>query len=185
MFIISSHDLWFLTKSSLMFCWPCITLYQYNETNMMHFSFNLLRIKGLYVFWALLAHPQEALHNGIWYTVCVYQLAALQLTYVRNIPSAVCSVLPEDGQVLPETCRGPWFSTNWMKSASRWFHYNEQLNPLLVRSHQGRPKIEIQKKYGTVYERKVMRKRERGFIWEMHYFFRRFLGFTHSSFSQG
>jgi hypothetical protein len=33
---------------------------QYNETNVMHFSFNLLRIKGLYMFRALLAHPQEA-----------------------------------------------------------------------------------------------------------------------------
>jgi hypothetical protein len=29
---------------------------QYNETNVMHFSFNLLRIKGLYMFRALLAH---------------------------------------------------------------------------------------------------------------------------------
>jgi hypothetical protein len=36
--------------------------YQYNETNVMHFSFNLLRIKGLCMFRALLAHPQEALH---------------------------------------------------------------------------------------------------------------------------
>jgi hypothetical protein len=38
-------------------------LNQYSETNMMHFSFNLLRIKGLYMFRALLAHPQEALHK--------------------------------------------------------------------------------------------------------------------------
>jgi hypothetical protein len=29
----------------------------------MQFSFNLLRIKGLYMFRALLAHPQEALHK--------------------------------------------------------------------------------------------------------------------------
>jgi hypothetical protein len=29
----------------------------------MHFLFNLLRIKGLYIFQALLAHPQEALHK--------------------------------------------------------------------------------------------------------------------------
>jgi hypothetical protein len=36
---------------------------QHNETNVMHFSFNLLRIKGLYMFRALLAHPQEALHK--------------------------------------------------------------------------------------------------------------------------
>jgi hypothetical protein len=28
----------------------------------MHFSFNLLRIKSLYMFWKLLSHPQEALH---------------------------------------------------------------------------------------------------------------------------
>jgi hypothetical protein len=32
-----------------MFCWPCITVYQYSETNMMHFLSNLLRTKGLCV----------------------------------------------------------------------------------------------------------------------------------------
>jgi hypothetical protein len=37
--------------------------YQYNETNVMHFLFNLLRIKGLYMFRALLAHPLEVLHK--------------------------------------------------------------------------------------------------------------------------
>jgi hypothetical protein len=47
----------------VMFCWPCIILYQYSETNMMHFLFNLLRIKGFYMFRALLAHPQGALHK--------------------------------------------------------------------------------------------------------------------------
>jgi hypothetical protein len=35
--------------------------FQYSETNVMHFLFSLLRIKGLYMFRALLAHPQEAL----------------------------------------------------------------------------------------------------------------------------
>jgi hypothetical protein len=38
-------------------------MYQYSETNVMHFLFNLLRIKGLYMFRALLAHPQEVLQN--------------------------------------------------------------------------------------------------------------------------
>jgi hypothetical protein len=38
-------------------------LYQYNETNVVHVSFNLLRIKGLCIFRALLAHPQEVLHK--------------------------------------------------------------------------------------------------------------------------
>jgi hypothetical protein len=36
---------------------------QYSETNVMHFLFSLLRIKGLYMFRALLVHPQEALHK--------------------------------------------------------------------------------------------------------------------------
>jgi hypothetical protein len=48
---------------NLFFCWPYITVYQYSETNVMHFLFNLLRINGLYMFRALLAHPQEALHK--------------------------------------------------------------------------------------------------------------------------
>jgi hypothetical protein len=63
--------------SELMFCWPCIVVYQYSKTNVMHFLFNSLRIKGLYEFRPLLAHPQEVLHNGTWYIVCVLcQLAA-------------------------------------------------------------------------------------------------------------
>jgi hypothetical protein len=45
-----------------MFCWPCIIVYQYSETNVMHFLFNL-RIKGLYKLRVLLSHPQESLHK--------------------------------------------------------------------------------------------------------------------------
>jgi hypothetical protein len=55
-----------------MFCWPCIVGYQYNETKVMHYSFNLLRIKGLYMFRALLAHPQQALNKWhLVYCVCI------------------------------------------------------------------------------------------------------------------
>jgi hypothetical protein len=64
----------------------------------MHFAFILLRIKGLYMFQALLAYPQEALHK-------------------RHLVYWV--------RIMLETCRGSWFSKNWMKSASRWFHYTE------------------------------------------------------------
>jgi hypothetical protein len=39
------------------------SVYQYTETNLMHFLFILLRVKGLYMFQALLAHLQEALHK--------------------------------------------------------------------------------------------------------------------------
>jgi hypothetical protein len=47
--------------NTLMFCWPCIIAYsyQYSESNVMHVLFSLLRFKGLYIFQALLAHPQE------------------------------------------------------------------------------------------------------------------------------
>jgi hypothetical protein len=40
----------------LLFC-------EYSETKVIHFVFNLLRIKGLYMFRALIADPQEALHK--------------------------------------------------------------------------------------------------------------------------
>jgi hypothetical protein len=36
---------------------------QYSKTKVMHVLFNLLRIKGLYILRALLAHPQEALNK--------------------------------------------------------------------------------------------------------------------------
>jgi hypothetical protein len=46
--------------------------YQYNETKVMHFSFSLMRIKGLFMFRALLGHPQELLHKlHLVYCVCV------------------------------------------------------------------------------------------------------------------
>jgi hypothetical protein len=78
--------------------------------------------------------------NGTWYIACVLcQLAvsrlqfhcnratALQLTYTRNIPSVMCAAPPEDEQVMLETCRGPWFSINLMKSVSCWFYYADIL----------------------------------------------------------
>jgi hypothetical protein len=56
--------------------------YQYNDTNVMHFSFNLLRIKGLYMFRAFLAHPQEALHKR-------------HLVYCVRIMSVGCGTVAE------------------------------------------------------------------------------------------
>jgi hypothetical protein len=38
-------------------------IFQYSETNVMHFLLSLLRIKGFYTFRALLAQPQEVLHK--------------------------------------------------------------------------------------------------------------------------
>jgi hypothetical protein len=64
--------------SDFMVCWPCITVYQHSETNVMHFLFNLLRIRGLYMFQALLAHPQEAMHK--WHFVCCVRIMSVGCT---------------------------------------------------------------------------------------------------------
>jgi hypothetical protein len=72
--------------------WPCITVYQYIETNVIHFLFSL-RIKDLYVFRALLAHPQEVFHKRH----LVYCVRGSQLTqHARKISSAVCVTRSED-----------------------------------------------------------------------------------------
>jgi hypothetical protein len=37
---------------------------RYSEIKVVHFLLNFLRIKNLYMFLALLAHPQKALHQS-------------------------------------------------------------------------------------------------------------------------
>jgi hypothetical protein len=119
------------TFSCLMFCLPCIIVYQHTETNVMHFSFNLLRIKSLYMFRTLLAHPQVML-NKRHLVHCVSQLNVARMQ-TANVPQPTgitrtqyikcrCAVPPEDELVILETCSSPWISINWMNSASRWFH---------------------------------------------------------------
>jgi hypothetical protein len=57
---------------------------------MMHFSFSLLGIMGLYMFRALLAHPQEVLHKWHLDCVCVLcQLAAPGLKFHQNFNPGV------------------------------------------------------------------------------------------------
>jgi hypothetical protein len=51
-------------------------------------------------------------------------------TPIYHLPSAVCVAPPEDGHVMLETRNGSWFSINWIKSASRWFHYTDLCNEL-------------------------------------------------------
>jgi hypothetical protein len=93
-------------------------LCRYNKINVMHFSFNLLRIKGLYMYRALLTYPQEVLNTrhlvhcmrrmsvgcGT-FAVNSLQLCYRQLTlYARNKPGSVCVTPPEDKQVMLNTC---------------------------------------------------------------------------------
>jgi hypothetical protein len=66
----------------------------------MHISFNLFRIKGLYMFRALLAYPQEALNKRH------SNRGSANWQHERNIPSAACVAPTEDEQVTLETCKG-------------------------------------------------------------------------------
>jgi hypothetical protein len=64
-----------------------VKIFQYNETNVLHFLFSSLRIKGLYMFQASPVPLQP------WCGQPTY--------HARNIPSAACVVPPEDEQVSP------------------------------------------------------------------------------------
>jgi hypothetical protein len=55
-----------------------LVIFQYIEPNVVHFLFSLLRIKGLYMFRALLAHLQEAIHKR-------------QLVYCVRVMSVGCN----------------------------------------------------------------------------------------------
>jgi hypothetical protein len=85
----------------------------------MDFLFNLLRVKGLYMFRALLPHRQEVPHKRhLVYSVRVMSVGCgtvavklrpchSQLTlHARNIPNAVCVAPPGNEQVMLEVCRG-------------------------------------------------------------------------------
>jgi hypothetical protein len=104
-----------------MFCWPYITVYQYNETNMMHFLFSLLRIKGLYIFRALLAHLQEALHKRhlIYSTPVLVKLNDITRTQYTNFRfcSASWGWVSNARNVQRWRCRWRWSSPvtglNW------------------------------------------------------------------------
>jgi hypothetical protein len=57
--VLSKYRIFVIFSSDLL----TFRVFQYSETNVMRFLFNLLRIKGLYMFRTLLAHPQEAFHK--------------------------------------------------------------------------------------------------------------------------
>jgi hypothetical protein len=74
-------------------------VYQYNETNVMHFSFNLLKIKDLNMFRALIAHSQEALHKR-------HLVYCMRIMSVGRATIAV-SLQPCHSHVMLETSRDP------------------------------------------------------------------------------
>jgi hypothetical protein len=79
----------------------------------MHFLFSLLRIKGNYMFQALLAHLQEVLHKQhLVYCMRVMSVGCTRIGVPCIISSVVYAVPPEDEEVMLETCRGPKFVMN-------------------------------------------------------------------------
>jgi hypothetical protein len=98
---------------------------------MMHFSERIPVVKRRMIVQAYVLVPRwSSPQNRPWRLREGVGIAILSLyhrAYARNIPSAVCVAPPENEQVMLKTWRSPWFSINWMKSASRWFHYTENL----------------------------------------------------------
>jgi hypothetical protein len=89
---------------------------------MIHASLSLhfIDVQCLDMFRAILAHPQEAIHGQNWWLLCAivdvgwYQdmednFHTLRPTHTYNCtqysPFCVRVLPPEDGQVMPETCR--------------------------------------------------------------------------------
>jgi hypothetical protein len=110
----------------------------YNETNVMHFSFSLLRIRVSLCFEHYLLILRRRNTNGTWY-IAWCQLAATRngVKLLSSTPTSACVAPPEDKQVMLRTCRVHWFSINWMKSASRWLNYTDKIS-LLPHSNQPR-----------------------------------------------
>jgi hypothetical protein len=69
-------------------------VYQYSETNVLHFLFSLLRIKGLYMLRALLNHPHDSLHKRH-FVFCVHVMS-VGCTWCSN-PTGLA---PGDEQVM-------------------------------------------------------------------------------------
>jgi hypothetical protein len=72
----------------------------------MHFLFNLLRIKGLYMFPALLAHPQEVLHKRHWvYCASVVSVGCTITASVKNIDTPMLTRVWQELEYRIDVCR--------------------------------------------------------------------------------
>jgi hypothetical protein len=106
--VLTFHVNYIPVTEFLMFCLPCIIVYQYNEINVMHFALNLLRMKGLYMFRALLAHPQKALQKRhLVYCLRIMSVGCGTVAVKLKYTKCRCVAPPEVEQVMLETCRGP------------------------------------------------------------------------------
>jgi hypothetical protein len=105
----------------------------------MHFSFSLLRIKGIYMFRAFLAYPRELLHTQhLIYCVCVMSVGCTRIGMeLQSIPILVrptdvtrtqytkCHLCSSSGGWASNArnMQRPLIRNKMNKSASCWFHY--------------------------------------------------------------
>jgi hypothetical protein len=69
-----------------MFCWQCITVYQYNETNVIHFYSVCYKLRASTCFEHYLLIFKRLFTNGTWYIACVlYQLAVQGLKQLEHV----------------------------------------------------------------------------------------------------
>jgi hypothetical protein len=93
--------------------------------------FNLSRIKDLYMFWALLAHPQEVLHKQHLVYCVLHQLAVPVLVQPTDITSTqytkchFCSI-SWGWASNARNIKKSLILNKLYKKVSRWFHYTDQ-----------------------------------------------------------
>jgi hypothetical protein len=85
----------------------------------MHILFDLLRIKDLYMFRTLVAHPHEALHKRR----LVYCVRVVSVGCTRTGLQSWCSTSWGWVSNARNMYRPLILKKNWIKSASCWFHY--------------------------------------------------------------
>jgi hypothetical protein len=100
----------------------CIRVVKDSETNVMHFLFSLLRIKCIYMFRGLLAHPQEVLHKlHLVYCVCVMSVGCTRIgvSDLANVPEkrwqpnrdTIATFSTGTGKRVTEVRRNFWLSS--------------------------------------------------------------------------
>jgi hypothetical protein len=107
----------------------------------MYFWINLLRIKRLHVSSITYSSSGAAAQTafGILRAYNVSETATMpQPTDIIRKQYTKCRLSSGSWgeQIMLETSRGTWFWTNWLKSTSRWFHYTDIQQTLLLQVHK-------------------------------------------------
>jgi hypothetical protein len=111
-----------------LFCWPCISKYECNESNLMHQLSSVYSVTTpLHVSGLIVANHQEiAIYMYMWQLVSVVFLSPLSAD-LDGPPTIchICTLLPPDDGLLasPKHVQEWWLNKLKINSASSWFHY--------------------------------------------------------------